>query len=143
MLFASAPTSVPNAVLRRLERLKLSPNRIARLLVYAAVVIAAVVIDIRAALGVVDWLIILVVAWVASMYGGRRETIAVALLGSITIMFGLWSSADSLIPLWAGALSRCVAVGLIWVFVKVCADGLKPRRRAPRKLPVLPLGGTA
>jgi len=91
----------------------------ARLLLYAIAIPGAIALDAVTPLTVADWLIGVVLVWVASVFGSVREMMLVASAGSATILIGLWSSPASEISLWLGALNRFAALAMIWVMVDV------------------------
>jgi hypothetical protein len=75
--------------------------------------------------GVADWLIELILVWVASAVGTTRELIAVSAIGSAVIAAGLWSSPRTLAPFWMDVVNRVAAIAIIWAMVRVTG-----RRRA-------------
>jgi hypothetical protein len=90
-----------------------------RLLVYAIGLISAAMLDTTTPLGVADWLIELIVVWVAATWGGPLEMVLVAAAGTATMIAGLWSSPATLVPFWMGALNRLVTIGVMWAMVHV------------------------
>jgi hypothetical protein len=92
-----------------------------RLLIYLLGFIAAVILDLATPLGVADWLLEVILVWISSVFGGPREMYAVAAIGTITMVIGLWSNPASLVPFWVGALNRGVAIGASWTMVNVAA----------------------
>lgn len=96
-----------------------------RVLVYAAAFAGAVALDAVTPLGVADWLIEVLLVWVASTFGSRRETRIIAAVGTLTMVLGLWTSPTADVPFWMAALNRLVAITVMWTMV-VSAE----RRRA-------------
>ena len=90
-----------------------------RLLVYIIGFTVAVVLDAKTPIEMADWLLQVILVWVAATWGTREEMTVVAAVGTITILAGLWSSPNMLVPLWIGALNRIVAIGVIWAIVSV------------------------
>jgi hypothetical protein len=91
----------------------------ARLLLYAFAIPGAIALDTVTPLGVADWLIGVILVWVAAMWGSVREMTLIASAGSATILIGLWSSPASQVALWLGALNRFAAIAMIWAMVDV------------------------
>jgi hypothetical protein len=96
-----------------------------RLLLYAIALPGIVALDIVTPLGVADWLLVVILVWIASVWGRQREMILVAAAGSAIMLGGLWSSPDLAVPFWMGAVNRLAAVVLTWAMVDVAR-----RRRA-------------
>jgi hypothetical protein len=90
-----------------------------RYLLYAIAFPGAVALDLVTPLGVADWLIELILVWVASLGGDAREVAVVAGIGSATMIAGLWSAPATVVPFWMGALNRLVAIGAMWTMVHV------------------------
>ena len=90
-----------------------------RVLLYALAFPGTVALDILTPLGVADWLIEVILVWIAAVWGHRREMRAVALIASATMIVGLWSSPAMLVPFWIGALNRLVAIVVMWTMVHV------------------------
>jgi hypothetical protein len=86
---------------------------------YVAGLAAAAALDPDTPLGVADWLLEVVLVWIATTWGGPGEMVAVAVAGSATMLLGLLTSRLATVPLWMGALNRLVAVGVIWTMVHV------------------------
>ena len=76
-------------------------------------------------LGIADWLLELILVWIACVWGGNKEIKVIASLSTATMIAGLWSSPTSVVTLWVGALNRLVAIVAIWTMVQVAT-----RRRA-------------
>jgi hypothetical protein len=93
----------------------------------------AAALDTMTPLGVADWLIEVTLTWGAATWGGPRELIAVAAVGTAGIAAGLWSSPATLIPFWVDALNRLVAIGVIWGIVQVT----RASRRSAAEIKVL------
>jgi hypothetical protein len=91
----------------------------ARLLLYAFAIPGAIALDSQTPLGVADWLIGVILVWVASEWGSVREMMLIASAGSAEILIGLWSSPASQVSLWLGALNRFGAIAMIWAMVDV------------------------
>lgn len=100
----------------------------ARLLLYAIAFPGAIALDPITPLAAADWLIEIILVWVASVWGGSRETMLVALTASVGVVAGLWSSPVVHTPFWLGALNRIAAISIIWVI----ADETRRRRAAER-----------
>ncbi len=88
-----------------------------RFLLYMLAFPSAVALDVVTPLGVADWLIEIVLVWIASVWGGITEMKVVAALGSVTMIAGLWSSPAAAVPFWVGASNRLVAIGVMWTVV--------------------------
>ena len=95
-----------------------------RFLLYALALPGAFALDRVTTLGIADWLIEMILVWIASVWGGPQELGLVASVGSATVIAGLWSSPAD-VPLWMGALNRLVAIAVMWTMVYVAN-----RRRA-------------
>lgn len=90
-----------------------------RLLLYIGGFAGAAILDAKTPLGVGDWLIELILVWVAATWGGPREMIAAAAAGTATMLAGLVTSPLTYTPFWIGGLNRLVAIGVIWAMVHV------------------------
>jgi hypothetical protein len=88
-------------------------------LVYTAALAAAMLLDIVTPLSIADWLIEVILVWIASVRGSSREMVLVASAASGAIALGLWTSPDLMEPLWISIVNRSVAVGVIWMMVVV------------------------
>jgi hypothetical protein len=97
----------------------------ARLLLYAIAFPGALALDFVTPLGVADWLIEVVLVWIASVWGATQEMIVVGALGSTAILVGLWSSPPLNVPFWMGGLNRAAGILVIGGIVDVTR-----RRRA-------------
>jgi hypothetical protein len=93
--------------------------RVPTALVYAVALIAAIVLDIVTPLSIADWLIEVLLVWIASVRGSTREMVLVASAGTGAIVLGLWTSPDHTEPLWVAAMNRLAAVGVTWMIVVV------------------------
>jgi hypothetical protein len=87
--------------------------------VYTVALAAAIVLDIVTPLSIADWLIEVIIVWIASVRGSSREMILVASAGTVGIALGLWTSPDLTEPMWVAIMNRSVAVGVIWMIVVV------------------------
>lgn len=92
-----------------------------RVVLYILGFLGAAGLDAATPEGIADWLIELVLVWLASMAGTARELLAVAGVASVVIAAGLWSSPKTIVPFWMEALNRLVAIGVIWTMVHVAA----------------------
>jgi hypothetical protein len=76
-------------------------------------------LDILTPLSIADWLIEVILVWIASVRGSSREMVLVASAASGAIALGLWTSPDVTDPLWVSIVNRSAAVGVIWMMVVV------------------------
>jgi hypothetical protein len=90
-----------------------------RFLLYATAFPGAVALDFVTPLGIADWLLEVILVWIACVWGSRRETVAVAVAGSATMIAGLWSSPSTVVTLSVGILNRLVAIAVMWTMVHV------------------------
>jgi hypothetical protein len=90
-----------------------------RVLLYALAFPGAVALDALTPLGIADWLIEVILVWIASVWGNIREMQIVATIASATMIVGLWSSPAMSVPFWIGALNRLVAIVVMWTMVHV------------------------
>jgi hypothetical protein len=88
-----------------------------RVLLYALAFSGALALDIVTPLGLSDWLIEVLLVWLACVTGSRREMRIVFILGSFTVLCGLWSSPSTVAPFWMGALNRFGAIMFMWIVV--------------------------
>lgn len=88
-----------------------------RLLLYAVGFPLVIALDIITPVGVADWLLELILVWIASLAGSRKELRAVAAISTVTMLLGLWSSPSSVVPFWMGVVNRLVAIVVIWTMV--------------------------
>jgi hypothetical protein len=115
----------------------LDPKRSAglhgRTLLYVLAFPAALALDIATPLGIADWLIEVILVWIASVWGSKKETRVVLLMGFATLLTGLWSSSRSLaLPLWLEAINRLMAV-LVMLAMTHVADRRRAAEEAERK----------
>jgi hypothetical protein len=111
-----------------------------RLLLYVIGFVFAVIVDAKTPLGVADWLLELVLVWIAATWGTRDEMTWVAVVGTMTIVMGLFSSPVMFVPFWMGALNRLIAMGVVWTMVCVSRARLiaeEARERAATEIKVL------
>ena len=101
-----------------------NPGR-TRFLLYIIAFPAAVALDFVTPLGVADWLLEVILVWVACVWGSTREIKFVAGIGSATMIAGLFEAHVSAVAVWIGFLNRLVAILAIWTMVQVAN-----RRRA-------------
>ncbi len=92
------------------------------MLLYGSGFVAAGMIDAATPEGVADWLIELILAWVASISGTMRELAAVAGVGSFIIAAGLFTSPRSAVPIWMDIANRLAAIVIIWGLVRITAQ---------------------
>ena len=112
----------------------------ARLLLYALAFPAAVVLDFVTPLGIADWLIDVILVWVASVWGDKREMRLVAAIATVTMAAGLFSSPATVVPFWMGCLNRLVAILAIWTMVHVATrrqEAEQAERQAAAEVKVL------
>jgi hypothetical protein len=76
-----------------------------------------VALDIFTPLAIADWLIQVILVWVASTLGDRKEMRFVFGVASLTVLCGLWSSPASAVPFWTGALNRITAIAVMATMV--------------------------
>jgi len=93
--------------------------RLPILVLYIVAFAAAIMLDVVTPLSIADWLIEVILVWIASVRGTTREMVLVASAGTGAIALGFWSSPDLTDPLWVAVVNRSVAVGLIWMMVIV------------------------
>jgi hypothetical protein len=111
-----------------------------RFLLYGFGLIAAGLIDAATPEGVADWLIELILAWVASVTGSMRELVAVAAVGTLVIAVGLFTSPRSAAPIWMDLANRAGAIATVWGLVQVTAKrraAEEDRRKMTRKVRAL------
>ncbi len=96
-----------------------------RLLLYLVAFPGAVALDIVTPLGVADWLLEVILVWIASFWGSQRETGVVTAIATLTIIGGMWTSPAATVPFWMGALNRLVATVVMWTIANAAN-----RRRA-------------
>lgn len=106
-----------------------------RLPLYIIAFSFAVVLDVETPFGPAVWLIEVVLAWVATAFGGTREMIVVAAIASVSMLAGLWTDVG--IPS-AGMetmeiLNRVAAAAFIWLVVYTA----RRRRMAEAEVKVL------
>jgi hypothetical protein len=111
--------NVDGLPLRPTQGVTMADWRIGRLTVYVVGFIAAITIDVKTPLGVADWLLELVLVWVAASWGTQKEVTMVAAVGTATMLIGIWSSPRPFLPLWIGLLNRVVAILVIWTIVQI------------------------
>ncbi len=68
-------------------------------------------------LSMADWLIDILLVWIASIWGSLRELRMVAGVATVVICLGLWVAPAPYIPLWLGAINHGSAILLIWIMV--------------------------
>jgi hypothetical protein len=90
-----------------------------RTAVYAAGLSGAVVLDSATPLGIADWLVEMLLVLMAATWGGAVEGIAVGAAATLAVVVGIWSSPAGSDPFWMSVLNRLVAIGIIWVVVRV------------------------
>lgn len=103
-----------------------------RILLYIVAFPVTVFLDIITPLGVADWLLEVILVWVASFWGGRRETRLVTLAATIAIIGGIWSSPETVTPFWMGALNRLAAMIVMWTMANA-ANRRRAAEEAQRK----------
>jgi hypothetical protein len=111
-----------------------------RVVVYVIGFFGAALLDAKTPLGVADWLFEVLLVWVAVTWGASEEMIVIAIAGTATMLAGIWTSPDTLVPLWIGALNRIVALGVIWTMVHVARARLiaeAARARAAAEIKIL------
>jgi hypothetical protein len=111
-----------------------------RILLYSLAFPGAVALDVVTPAGVADWLIEVILVWIASVWGGKREAIVVSAIGSVTMIIGLWTSPAMLVPFWMGAMNRMVAIVAMWTMVHVTnrrRSAEDAERRAAAEIKVL------
>jgi hypothetical protein len=95
-----------------------------RFLLYALAFPGAFALDGVTTLAIADWLIEVILVWIATVWGSPQEVELVAALGSATVIAGMWSSPRD-VALWMGATNRFAAIAVMWAMVYV-----DKRRRA-------------
>jgi hypothetical protein len=110
-----------------------------RVLLYALAFPGAVALDILTPLAIADWLLEVILVWIASVWGNRREVRIVAAIASVAVILGLWSSPATSTPFWIGVLNRLAAIVVMWTMVYVghrhqSAD--EAQRKAAAQIPL-------
>jgi hypothetical protein len=90
-----------------------------RVLLYAVAFPGAVGLDILTPLGIADWLLEVILLWVASVWGDRREMRIVAAIASAAVILGLWLSPTTDAPFWMAVINRLAAIVAMWTMVHV------------------------
>jgi hypothetical protein len=108
-----------------------------RVWLYALVLPGAFALDMVTTLAIADWLIEVILVWIASVWGDAREVRLVAAIGSVTVFAGLWSSPAD-VPLWTGILNRLVAIAVMWTMVYVANRRHAAQRRFVSNAVLLP-----
>jgi hypothetical protein len=111
-----------------------------RVLLYALAFPGAVALDILTPLAIADWLLEVILVWIASVWGDGREMRAISAIGSATVIVGLWSSPAMAVPFWMGALNRLAAIVVIWTMVHVAyrhRSAEEAQRKAAAQVKVL------
>lgn len=111
-----------------------------RFLAYLVGLPGAVLIDRVTPNGVADWLIEVILVWIASVAGGAREMTVVAALGSMTMVLGIFSAPATIVPFWMGTLNRFVAIVAMWTMVNVARSRLsaeEAQRKAVAQIKIL------
>jgi hypothetical protein len=103
-----------------------------RVLLYVLAFPGAVALDILTPLAIADWLLEVVLVWIVSVWGDRREMRVVAATASVAVIPGLWSSPATGTPFWMGALNRLAAIVLMWTMVHI-AHHRRSAEEAQRK----------
>lgn len=104
-----------------------------RIVIYVAVLAFATILDTKTAFGPAEWLIEVVLAWVATAFGSIREMIVVAAAATASILAGVWTSPASETPMVAELLNRLAAAAFIWLLVYTA----RRRRLAEAEVKVL------
>jgi hypothetical protein len=110
-----------------------------RVLLYALAFPGAVALDIMTPLAIADWLLEVILVWIASVWGNRREMRVVAATASVTVIPGLWSSPVAGTPFWMGVLNRLAAIVVMWTIVHVAYRhrSAEEQRKAAAQIKVL------
>lgn len=111
-----------------------------RCVFYALGFFGAAALDAATPEGIADWLIELILVWVASFLGSVRELIAVAAIGSVVVLIGMLTSPSTAAPFWMDAVNRLAAVFIIWAMTQVAIrrhSAEDERRKAAREIKVL------
>jgi hypothetical protein len=104
-----------------------------RLPLYIGAFAFAVVWDSKTPFGPAEWLLEVILAWVATAFGGVREMVLVGAIATASMLVGLWTSPPSAIPILWEMLNRLAAVGFIWLVVYIA----RRRRKAEAEIKVL------
>jgi hypothetical protein len=107
---------------------------------YALGLLGAAVLDAATPEGIADWLIELILVWVASAFGSATELVTIAAVGSIVVLAGMWTSPSTAAPFWMDAVNRLAAILIIWAMTHVAVrrqSAEEERRRAAREIKVL------
>jgi hypothetical protein len=111
-----------------------------RLLLYAFAFPGALALDIVTPLGIADWLVDVLLVWLASVFGTCREMRVVFLVGSFTMLCGLWLSPTTVVPFWTGTMNRLVAIVLMWIMLNTAERGRaaeEAKRKAEAEIKIL------
>ncbi len=104
--------------------------RAGRPLLYVAALLLAAYLDEVTPLGVADWIVEILIVWVASLWGTAAEMKAVAIVSSAVLMIGLWTSPNPYLPFWMGAMNRVMAMGMIVGLAYLAASRRSARESA-------------
>jgi hypothetical protein len=107
---------------------------------YALGLLGAAVLDAATPEGIADWLIELILVWVASAFGSATELVTIAAVGSIVVLAGMWTSPSTAAPFWMDAVNRLAAVLIIWAMTQVALrrqSAEEERRKTAREVKVL------
>jgi hypothetical protein len=105
-----------------------------RFWLYALAFPCAFALDTVTSLAIADWLIEMILVWIASVWGDPQEVGLVAAVGSATVIAGLWSSPAD-VPLWMGILNRFVAIAVMWTMVYVANGRHAAEQAQPKSAP--------
>ncbi len=83
-----------------------------RYLLYALALPGALALDMVTTLAIADWLIEVILVWIATVWGDPREVELVATAGSVIVMAGLWLSPPD-VAFWMGILNRFAAIAVM------------------------------
>jgi hypothetical protein len=111
-----------------------------RILLYAFAFPGVLALDIVTPLGIADWLVDVLLVWLACVFGTRREMRLVFLVGSFTMLCGLWSSPATTVPLWMGTMNRLVAIVVGWIMLNTAERGRaaeEAKRKAEAEIKIL------
>jgi hypothetical protein len=94
-----------------------------RIILYSLAFPGAAALDSVTPLGIADWLINVLLVWLACVCGTRLEMRVVFLVGSFMMLCGLWLSPTTAVPIWMGTMNRLVAIMVMWIMLNRAERG--------------------
>jgi hypothetical protein len=111
-----------------------------RILLYAFAFSGAFALDMVTPIGIADWLINVLLVWLACVFGTCLEMRLVFLIGTFTVLGGLWASPTTVVPFWMGAMNRLVAIVVMWIMLDTAERGRaaeEAKRKAEAEIKIL------